>query len=449
MLKRKIESELESFYSGGERSALLLTGARQVGKTFVIRETAKRHYRHVVEINFIKNPKAKMLFADTTSEKDFFVLLSALVGVTLVPGETLVFFDEVQECREVVTFIKFLVDDGRFRYVLSGSLLGVELEDLRSAPVGYLRELDMYPLDFEEFIWANGVEGDAISLVKERCADGGEIPAVLHERLMRLFRLYLVVGGMPAVVQAYVDTNDISQVVRVQKSIIVEYHKDASKYDKASKMRIVRTLELIPPELNRENKRFYVTDLKSREKFERLEDNFVWLDKAGIAIPVYNVDLPVSPLELAKKANLFKLFMNDVGLLAYQYAGGIQMELLSGNLDTNFGAVYENFVAQELRAHGYANIYYFNSKRHGEVDFLVEAAKGALPVEVKSGKDFRTHRALDNMMSVVEYGLSNARVLCVSPKVELGKVSYLPIYATMFIMRDPLPDKLIYSSVVP
>ncbi len=445
MLKRKIEAELEAFYASDERTALLLTGARQVGKTFVVRETAKRRFRHVVEINFIKNPKAKLLFADTTGEKDFFVLLSAMVGTPLVPGETLVFFDEVQECREVVTFIKFLVDDGRFRYVLSGSLLGIELNDLRSAPVGYLREVEMFPLDFEEFVAANGVDGDAIALVRARCEGGGEVPAVLHDRLMRLFRLYLVVGGMPAAVQSYVDANDIRQVVRVQKAIVGEYRRDASKYDRANKLRIVRALELIPAELNRENKRFYLTDLKAREKFERLEDNFVWLDKAGVAIPVYNVDSPASPLELAKKANLFKLFLNDVGLLACQHAEGIQMEILSGGLDANFGAVFENFVAQELRAHGYGRLYYFNSKRHGEVDFLVEGAKGASPIEVKSGRDFRSHRALDNVLAVGEYRLSGARVLCVSPTVERGRISYLPVYATMFIRRDPFPDKWIYK----
>lgn len=443
MLNRKIEKEIEAFYSSRERTALLLTGARQVGKTFVIRETAKRHFRTVLEINFIKNPKAKLLFSDTVNEKEFFVLLSALSDTPLTPGDTLVFFDEVQECSEVASFIKFLVDDGRFKYVLSGSLLGVELNDLRSVPVGYLREVEMFPLDFEEFVSANGIADDVLALVEERCRCGGEIPSLLHERLMKLFRLYLVVGGMPAVVQSYVDTANIGQVVRIQKAIIVEYRRDAAKYDRASKLKIVRTLDLIPAELNRSNRRFHVTDIKHREKFMRMEDNFLWLEKAGIAIPVYNVDSPLMPLELAKKANLFKLFMNDVGLLACQCADGIQIELLSGNVDANFGAVYENFVAQELRAHGYGSLYYFNSKRHGEVDFLVETIHGVLPIEVKPGGDFKRHRALDNMMSVPDFALKKANVLCVSPQVELGRTSYLPIYATAFIKRDAM-DNLVY-----
>lgn len=444
MLTRKIESELVEYFSSDERCALLVSGARQVGKTFVIRETARRHFRHVVEINFIKDPKAKKLFADTTSEKEFFILLSAMTDTPLEPGETLIFFDEVQECKEVVTFIKFLVDDGRFKYILSGSLLGIELNDLRSAPVGYLRETEMFPLDFEEFIRANGIGEDALSLVEERCTQGGMIPDVLHDRLMRLFRLYLVVGGMPAAVQAYVDTNNIQDVIRIQKGILSEYKKDASKYDHANKLKIVRTLELIPSELNRENKRFLATDLKSGARFERLEDNFLWLEAAGIAIPVYNVDSPKPPLELARKSNLFKLFMNDVGLLACQYADGIQLEILSGNTDINFGAVYENYVAQELRCHVNKRLFYFNSRRNGEIDFLLEALHGTTPIEVKSGRDYKRHKALDNLLSVKEYLLREPKVLSNSPAVELGNVSYLPIYGTMFIGRKAKPGEMIY-----
>ena len=445
MLLRKIERELEALFKCNDRYALLISGARQVGKTFIIRETAKRHFKNIIEINFIKNPKAKNLFTDTTSEKDFFILLSAIADKPLVPGETLIFFDEVQKCKEVVTFIKFLVDDGRFKYVLSGSLLGIELNDLRSAPVGYLREIEMFPLDFEEFISANGFSAEALGLVKNKCHEGGEVPSVIHDTLMKLFKLYLVVGGMPAAVQTYVDSSNISDVLQIQKAIVIEYKKDASKYDEENKMKIVRTLELIPSELNRENKRFYASDLKKHEKFNRLEDNFLWLAKAGIAIPVYSVDSPKPPLELAKKANLFKLFTNDVGLVASQYAAGIQLEILSGNIEINFGAIYENYVAQELRAHGNSKIYYFNSKKHGEVDFLIETAKGVSPIEVKSGKDFRKHQALNNMLNVDEYNLKGASVLCSSPSVELNTISYYPIYATMFIANNTLPPDLIYK----
>ncbi len=445
MIRRKIEAELDAFLSRNGKEALLISGARQVGKTFSIREFARRHYSNFVEINFIKNPKAKALFAATTSEREFFTILSTLTDVPLVPHETLVFLDEVQVCPEAVTFIKFLVDDGQFHYILSGSLLGIELKGVRSVPVGYLREVTMYPLDLEEFFRANGIGDDVIGVVRDRCQSGGTIPSPVHDRLMKLFRLYLVVGGMPAVVQSYLDTNDLREVMRIQQAIVTEYKKDASRYDETERMKIVRTLELIPAELNRPNKRFFLNDIRENVKFSRLEDNFIWLDKAGIAIPVFNVDAPTLPLELAKKANLFKLFLCDVGLLAGLYAEGIQLRILTKAESVNFGAIYENFVAQELRAHGYRSIYYFNSKRHGEVDFLIENGGRVLPIEVKSGKDYRRHAALDNVLSVGDYGLTNARVLCDDSYVERGTVSYFPIYATLFIQHNPLPDRLIYK----
>lgn len=445
MINRRIEEDLRDFLIRGSKEALLISGARQVGKTFIVREFGRRNFKHYVEINFLKNPRAKTLFGDTGSEDEFFTLLTAFTPEPIVSGETLVFFDEIQECPEVVTFIKFLVDDGRCRYILSGSLLGIELKDVRSAPVGYLREVKMFPLSFREFVAACGVHVDLIDLVRSYCEKGGLIPSPAHDRLMKLLRLYLVVGGMPKAVQAYLDTHDIREVVLEQKAIIVEYKHDASKYDEREKMRIVRTLELVPSELNRQNKRFFVTDLKNREKFERLEENFVWLDKAGIAIPVYNVDAPTIPLELAKKANLFKLFMNDVGLLACQYAEGIQLDILGGDVAANFGAVFENFVAQELRAAGYETLYYFNSKKHGEVDFLIENRGKVLPLEVKSGGGYRKHAALDNLMSVRDFDIESARVLNVNADVETGIVSYLPVYSTMFMEHDPLAGKLIYA----
>lgn len=445
MINRKIEAELKAFLSRQGKEALLVSGARQVGKTFIIRDFAQKHYKHVVEINFIKTPKAKLLFEGATNEDEFFAMLSTLTSVPLKPGETLIFFDEVQACPEIMTFIKFLVDDGRYHYILSGSLLGIELKNIRSVPVGYLREVTLFPLDFEEFIRANGVAEEVIALVEKCCRAHSAIPPLIHEKLMKLFRLYLVVGGMPAVVQAYLDTNDLREVVRIQKAIMIEYKKDAARYDEAERMRIVRVFELIPAELNRPNKRFFINEVKGGGRFERLEDNFVWLDKAGIAIPVYNVDAPKIPLALAKKANLFKLFMNDVGLLSSQYAEGIQLRLLTDDAVINYGAIYENFVAQELRAHGYDTLYYFNSKKHGEVDFLIEKGDGVLPLEVKSGNDYKCHAALDNMLSVKEYALKEAKVLCKASEQEGGGLWYEPIYATMFIQHDPLPDRLIYK----
>lgn len=445
MISRKIWDELIDFHNQNRQEALLLDGARQVGKTYIIRAFASQYYRHFVEINFLKNPTAKSLFYGIWNENDFYIKLSYLSDSPLVPGETLIFFDEVQECPEAVTYIKFLVDAGRFRYILSGSLLGIELKSVRSAPVGYMRELTMFPLDFEEFAHAVGLSAEQLGYVRQCIEHGESIDALIHEKIMKVFRLYLVVGGMPAAVQAYLDTQNIRDVIRVQQGILAEYKKDASRYDEKNKMNIIRVMELLPSELNRENKRFYVTAIKEKEKFERLEDNFIWLDKAGIAIPVYNVDEPRIPLELAKKANLFKLFMNDVGLLAAQYMDGIQIRLLNGEIDVNFGAVFENFAAQELHAHGYRTIYYFNSKRHGEVDFLIERDGKVLPLEIKSGADYHKHAALNNMMQVQDYALEKAIVYSSYNEVKPGRQTYLPIYALSFLHHDNLPDNLIYK----
>lgn len=445
MINRKIWADLEAFRARNGKPAILLDGARQVGKTYIVRRFAERYYRQLVEINFVKNPAAKSLFENVWDESDFFVKLSALTDANLVPGETLIFFDEVQECPEVVTFIKFLVDDGRFHYVLSGSLLGVELKNVRSAPVGYLEEVKMFPLDLEEFARAVGMKDEVLDYLRMRIEKRESIDSIIHEKMMKVFRLYLVVGGMPAVVQAYLDTQNIQTVVREQKGILVEYRKDATRYDESEKMRILRVLELLPSELNRENKRFYVTDIKKGEKFDRLEDNFVWLQKAGIALPVFNVDLPRVPLELAKKANLFKLFMNDVGLLAAQYMDGLQLAILNDELDVNFGAVYENFVAEELSAHGYEKLYYFNSKKHGEIDFLIEKGGMAVPLEIKSGADYKKHTALDNLMKVPDFALQKAVVYSKSSMVETGAITYLPVYALMFETRVGLPEDSVFK----
>ena len=283
MISRKIWKELQDFHSKDGKEALLVDGARQVGKTYIVRQFAKQYYKNFIELNFIKNPAAKTLFEGVWDEKEFFVKLSALTSQPLVSGETLVFFDEVQDCPEVVTYIKFLVDDGRFHYVLSGSLLGIELKNVRSAPVGYLREVKMFPLDFEEFARAVGLKVEILSYVREHVEKAETINALVHEKMMKVFRLYLVVGGMPAAVQAYLDTQSIQDVVREQKSILVEYRKDATRYDEREKMRILRVMELLPSELNRENKRFFASDIKKGVKFDRVEDNFLWLAKAGMA----------------------------------------------------------------------------------------------------------------------------------------------------------------------
>ncbi len=449
MLKRKIDAIFERFLSDNRKSALLITGARQVGKTFSVRKFGREHFESFVELNFIKDREARAIFENAADEKDVLLRLSVVASGRLIPGKTLIFLDEVQKCPEAVTYIKFLVDEGSYRYVLSGSLLGVELKNIRSIPVGYMTEAEMYPLDFEEFIEANGVGGDVVSYLRT-CFDERKSPdKVVHDRMMRLLRLYLVVGGMPAAVQKYIDTNDLRAVMDEQAKIIVEYKRDVTQYDERLKMKLRRIYSLIPSELNKQNKRFYLKTVTARGCLDRVEDDFVWLKEAGVAIPAFNVDEPVVPLELATKANLFKLFLNDVGLLAYMYMDGIQLKILNDELGINFGSVYENFVAQELLAHGLGKdgaIHYYNSKRIGEVDFLIELGGRVLPVEAKSGEDCESHTALTKLMKAKEYGIKESYVLNKFERVcEVAGVVYLPVYFLMFIRPITLPDKLIYK----
>ena len=445
MLKRKIEEVLEQFYNDTSRKALLLTGARQVGKTFSVREFGKSHYEVFVEFNFIKDKEAGNIFRNVSDERDILLHISALTKTRLVPGNTLIFFDEVQVCPEAVTYIKFLVEEGGFRYILSGSLLGVELKDIRSAPVGYMNEVQMFPLDFEEFIRANGIGDDVIAHLRE-AFEGHQSPdPVIHARMMRYHALYLITGGMPAIVQKYIDTNDLQQVYNEQRAIVRQYLRDITQYDDRLKMRLRYIYSLIPSELNKQNKRFFLKNTSERGRFDRTEADFVWLKEAGVAIPVFNVDEPKIPLELAKKANLFKFFLNDVGLLCSLYSDGIQLKLLNGETDMNFGAVYENYVAQELAAHGFEPIYYYSSKKHGKVDFLVETDGSVLPIEAKSGKNYTAHAALDNLMSDSGFGIPAAWVVNKSGEVaQHGRITYLPIYYLMFLERKTIASPMIY-----
>jgi len=445
MLRRKIEEVLERFYYDTSRKALLLTGARQVGKTFSVREFGQSRYESFVEFNFIKDEEAKSIFRNVSDERDILLRISALAKVRLIPGNTLIFFDEVQVCPEAVTFIKFLVEEGSFRYILSGSLLGVELKDIRSVPVGYINEVQMFPLDFEEFIRANGIGDDVIGHLRE-AFDGRRSPdPVIHARMMRYHALYLVTGGMPAVVQKYIDTNDLQQVYDEQQAIVRQYLRDITQYDERLKMRLRYIYSIIPSELNKQNKRFYIKNATERGRFSRAEADFVWLKEAGVAIPVFNVDEPKVPLELAKKANLFKFFLNDVGLLCSLYSDGIQLKTLNGETDMNFGAIYENYVAQELSAHGFETVYYYSSKKRGEVDFLVETNGAVLPIEVKSGNNYTSHAALDNLMSEPDFGIPSAWVLSkFGEAAQQGRITYLPIYFLIFLERKAITSPMIY-----
>ena len=446
MLKRLIDSVLEKHYAMTNK-ALLLTGARQTGKTYAIRKYAKDHGLQLVEMNFVLQPETIDIPRGAVNVQELLLRISAYANHPLEPGKTLIFFDEVQAYQDIMTWVKALVEDGRYRYALSGSLLGLEL-NVRSLPVGYMSEYQMYPLDFEEFIRNIGVTDEVLNSVRSAWDQRKPVDAYIHEKLMRLFNLYLIVGGMPAAVQQYVDTNDLQRVIQEQKAILAFYKKDIANYDPENKLYINDVFDLIPSELNAKNKRFILKRLNEHIKFSRHENSFVWLRDADMALPVYNVEEPRLPLKLNELRNLFKLFQNDVGLLASQYVSGIQLQILQGNVCINNGAIYENAVAQELHAHGW-KLYYFNSKKQGEVDFLLENDSEIIPLEVKSGKDYQRHVALKNILSNEEYAIDRAIVLCNENIKEDGNILYAPVYMTMFLHHRPAETPLIYHPELP
>jgi len=435
MINRKIDKFLEDFFSKSDKKALLVTGARQIGKTFSIRQFGKKRYKSFVEINFIQQPDLVPLFSNVSNSADLLLRISSVVKGKLINRNTLIFLDEVQCCPEIVTAIKFLVDEGSYDYVLSGSLLGVELNDLRSVPVGYLAVKNMYPLDFEEFLLAYGVKENVIDKLRECFSNLVPVDDFVHGKILELFRLYLIVGGMPEAVKSYLDTNNLQNVSEIQRQIINMYKKDISKYDKDNKLYIQEIFDLIPPELNAKNKRFILKKLNENFKFSRYENSFLWLKDAGVAIPVYNVDEPRLPLLLSRERNLFKLFLSDIGLLSCMYANGIQMEILSNNKSINFGSVYENAIAQELLAHGFAS-YFFNNKKLGELDFVIEYQGKPVPLEIKSGKDYNRHNALSNVLKVANYDIRKAYVLSNENLKLSGQITYLPIYMIMFFSNE-------------
>ncbi len=425
------------------KTALLIEGARQIGKTFSIRQFGKK-FKTYIEINFIEQPEAISLFKDLSNTKDLLARLSLFTKQKLIKRDTLIFFDEVQICPEVITYIKFLVDEGSYNYILSGSLLGIEINDLRSVPVGYLTIKRMFPLTFREFALNLGLNSSILENLETSFKEKKPVDDFIHKKMMELFRVYLVVGGMPAAVNRYIETNNLNEVIDIQNQIVNLYKKDITQYDKNNKLAIAQIFELIAPQLNSQNKRFIIKDIKSGVKFDRYENSFLWLKDAGFALPVYNVETPKIPLKLSKSRSLFKLFMSDVGLLASEYSQGIQLKIISGDDKLNYGAIFENYIAQELTACEH-DLYYYNNKKRGGLDFLIEYDGEVLPIEVKSGKDYKVHRALSNIMDCGEFNLNRALIFNNSNLKVEGKLTYAPIYMAMFLKQEIKDEDSIYK----
>lgn len=437
MLKRKIEKDIEKWLDNSEK-ALLVYGVRQAGKTFIIRECLKRNGCEYIEFNLINQPELVEILRDSTGIDDLIIKLSLYSEKKIIPGKTIFFFDEIQRYKEIVTKIKFLVEDKRFRYILSGSLLGVEIVNLKSAPVGYLQTLNMYPMDFEEFLQIFSVDETIINNLRNCFLTKTKVDEIIHNKIMEMFNIYLIIGGMPAAVERYRNTENIDDVMEEHRAIIEQYKLDFTQYEEENrKLIITHIYELIPAELNEKNKRFMIADINKNLRYDRISDSFVWLWKSGVALGVFNTTEPTIPLMLNEKSALFKLFISDIGLLTTIYGKSCKLKIVNKESDINKGAVFENVVAQELHAHGYP-LYYYNSKKFGEIDFIVEQNGKSLPIEVKSGKAYNKHSALNNLMNAKEYGIEEAFIFTNdNVKIE-GKLNYLPIYMVMFLKDEPM-----------
>lgn len=439
---RKDSITIEEWIKNSNK-ALLVTGARQIGKTWLIRDEIEKSGYTKFEINFIDQPDMVHYLDAEMSADEFLVKLRMIMPEDCKPHETIVFFDEIQKCPEIVTKIKFLVDEGSFKYVMSGSLLGVELKGIASAPVGYLSVLRMYPMDFEEFMIANHVSKATLEMLKDKFETVRPVDEFIHQKLLALFFVYLIVGGMPDAVKTYIATKDIREVDKIQRDIVTQYKEDFSQYESEDKkLKLISIYDIIPAELNKQNKKFVFTMLDKELKFDRYENSFLWLKDAGVALPVYNVEAPVIPLLASKSSNVFRLFSSDIGLLTSAYPAATKIELINKNGEVNNGAHFENAVAQQLLCNGF-ELYFCKKKNIGELDFLIEMDGKVVPIEVKSGKAYRTHKALDHFMNVSDYHIEKAYVFSIGNVEKDGNVTYLPIYMCYLVKEQSIGQLIV------
>ena len=444
MLKRDFDRELLQWKNNPHKKALCIFGARQIGKTTTVREFAKKHYEYFCEINFFETPKAKEIFEGDLDADTIIMGISAFTKKKLEPKKTLIFLDEIQKCPNARCAIKFLVEDGRFDYIESGSLLGVRVEDIPSLPVGFEEEHNMYPMSFREFAEANGIQDETFAYLEECFKNVKPVSNVIHTTMQKLFYAYLVVGGMPEAVQIFLDTHDIGRVIEYQNSILGKYRQDISQYaPKADKVKIKAIFDSIPSQLSQKNRRFMVNSVNKNARLLRYQDSFNWLVDAGVALPCYNTSAPIMPLALNEKRSLFKLFSNDVGLLCAASMSDIQFTLLQGDVSVNWGSVLENAIAQELKCNGF-ELRYYDSNKIGEVDFVVKMGNQVVVVEAKSGNDYTDHTALKNVLKVADWKIEKAFVLCKGNVEQRENITYLPWYMITFIKQCKI-DKMIYN----
>lgn len=440
MLYRKISNYVEEYLRSENDKILLIEGARQIGKSFTIREVGKRIYPNFIELNFVEDDEGPQLLKNIHSTEEFYLRLSAIAGIQLGSyADTLIFLDEIQHYPQYLTLLKFFREEHKFRFIASGSLLGIALKKTTSIPVGSLIRKRMYQLDFEEWLIANGFGEDALRYLKECYDKRASLSEDMHRYVLSLFQRYLLVGGLPDVVNEYLSSHNIAKVREVQESIMELYKEDAAKYEQEAerKLHIRRIYDMISSQMENKKKRVVAKNIQDKkgDRFENYTEEFEYLVSSGIALAVNAISNPHYPLSESVHKNLLKLYHNDVGLLTAKLFKFSIKAILETEKSVNLGSVYESVVAQELVAHGHP-LFYYDNKAKGEVDYIVDDSDKCrvLPVEVKSGKDYRVHSALNTMVSDPEYRIDEAVVLSNEREVMLKKkVLYMPVYFVMFM----------------
>ena len=438
VLYRKIETVIEEHFQSQSKKILLIDGARQVGKTTIIRYVGQKLFENFIEINMVEDVLGNQLFSNVKTVEDFYLQVSMLAGDKMKEKEnTLIFIDEIQAYPHLLTLLKFLSQDNQFTFIASGSLLGVALQETTSIPMGSIRKVRMFPLDFEEFLYANGLNKIFLSNIRKKFENLETLDETTHHKMMDLFKKYLLVGGLPDAVNAFLETKNIQAVREIQNEIHDYYAVDASKYDADNKLKIRRIYDLIPSNMENKKKRVIVKDIENKKgkTFDNYRDEFEYLIGAGIALNVQAISNPTFPLIESAGKNLMKLYLNDVGILTgILYRNNIRA-ILDDQKSINLGSVYETVVASELIAHGH-KLFYYDNRNKGEVDYLIDDydSLSVVPIEVKSGKDYTVHSALNTFVQNEEYGVKKAIVLSNERQITVkGKIIYLPIYYLMFL----------------
>ncbi|WP_337396151.1 ATP-binding protein [Prevotella sp.] len=446
MLYRKFARRLEDFLNNEPRKILLVNGARQIGKSYIIRYVGKQLFKNFVEINLKADKEGMGIFQSVRSVDDFYLQLGAIAGDKLGnKQDTIVFFDEIQSYPHLMTMLKFLNEEGRYRYIASGSELGVALAQTPSVPIGSIAIEQMYPLDFEEFLLAMGCGQNTIDGVRRSFENRQSLNGSMHNYMLQQFKLYLLVGGMPDAINKFLENRNITQVRNIQRDIHTLYRIDASQYDEEKKLVIRNIYDLIPSNMENKKKRIIVKNIEGKSGHKQYSDyaeEFEYLTNSGVVLQVRAISNPKFPLLESESKNLLKLYLSDVGLLTNLLYGTNVNAVLGDVLSINLGSVYESVVAQELHAHGF-QLHYYDNKQRGEVDFLIDDYDSltVLPIEVKSGKDYKVHSALDRFIATPDYHISRAVVLSNEQKVYDDKgITYMPVYYVMFFKNLSVAD---------